>query len=221
MYNNKTRNVKRAGALWRTLPSAKAAQARSDRRKQQGGPVAARRSRIKRSITRKKTWFKVTRKWVAAPGKWDAAVYTPGMKKQGRPKSWGKPEQIVKKKALWHTAFPAQVDNRAAQRKTSDKRLYRDEASAYVAVAVAAGLTCPVVAAIPELRDGRRYGHRISGKLNEVHHMNGRRGRLLRYQLFWTALSKQGHRWVHQHPKEAREHGWLCAAGLWNKQPPI
>lgn len=101
-----------------------------------------------------------------------------------------------------------------------EKRLYRAEAREFVRAAIEAGGRCPVVAAVKELRDGRKYGHPISDKLNEVHHMRGRLGTLLRDQRFWIALSKQGHRWVHEHPAEARRLGFLCQPGEWNVPVP-
>jgi hypothetical protein len=72
------------------------------------------------------------------------------------------------------------------------------------------------VAAVPELRDGFRYGWPVSPKLNEVHHVRGRLGPLLTDRRWWMAVSKAGHRWLHQNPAEARKRGWLCEAGLWN-----
>ena len=120
-------------------------------------------------------------------------------------------------KCNWTTvvgAKPTQAKDGSAAERTA----YRKEAAAFIAAAIARGETCPVVNSIPELRDGIKYGWKISNKLSEVHHTHGRRGRLLRYKPWWLALSRLGHRWVHQHPKEARERGWLCPAGQWNEQ---
>ena len=101
--------------------------------------------------------------------------------------------------------------------KTAERAAYRAEARMFVAAAVDRGEVCTVVLGVKELREGRFYGHPTSAKLNEVHHKRGRLGPLLRDQRHWMAISKQGHRWVHAHPKEARARGWLCEAGLWNK----
>lgn len=125
-----------------------------------------------------------------------------------------------KRKAAWTVAFPEQVDDRVAEATKAEQRQYRVEAKEFVRRLVAVGARCPVVAAVPELRNGHRYGHPISDKLNEVHHTHGRRGRLLNYQPWWMAVSKQGHRWIHQHPIEARALGFLCEAGKWNCPPP-
>ena len=121
-----------------------------------------------------------------------------------------------RKKALWTRAFPKQVDNHVDKNKAAEKRLYRQEALAFVAAAIARGETCPVVDAIPELHNGMKYGHKISAKLNEVHHRQGRRGKLLRHQPLWMACSKQGHRWIHANTAEAARRGWLLSP--WNKQ---
>jgi hypothetical protein len=95
---------------------------------------------------------------------------------------------------------------------------YRREARLFVAAAVALGETCPVVDGVPELRDGFKYGWPVSNKLVEVHHVRGRSGALLMDKTWWMAISKQGHRWVHQHPRQAAERGWLAGMGEWNRQ---
>ena len=96
---------------------------------------------------------------------------------------------------------------------------YRVAAREFVRLAKSWGETCPVVNTIPELKHGRKYGHPISNELNEVHHMRGRSGKLLTDQRYWLAVSKQGHRWIHENISKARGHGWICAEGDWNKQP--
>ena len=95
-------------------------------------------------------------------------------------------------------------------------RLYAPVAKAFVQAARDRGETCPVMANVPELRGGKKYGWPVSAKLNEVHHAFGRLGALLMDQRLWVALSKQGHRWVHEHPALARERGWLAPAGRYN-----
>jgi hypothetical protein len=114
------------------------------------------------------------------------------------------------KPAPWTRAFPSQVT------APKPRETHGAEARDFVKAEIAAGKTCPVVAAVPELRGGFRYGHRISAKLNEVHHVYGRRGRLLRWQPGWKAVSKQGHRWVHEHVAEAVARGWIGPPGTWN-----
>ena len=106
----------------------------------------------------------------------------------------------------------------AKQRLAAERRRYRIEARAFVAESVARGERCPVVAAIPELRNGRKYGHPISARLTECHHRFGRVGKLLRWQAGWMAVSRLGHRWIHQHVSEARAHGWMAPVGQFNNQ---
>lgn len=124
-----------------------------------------------------------------------------------------------KPKAIWTQAFPEQRNQRnGTGRHTADEiRCYRAAARMFVNVRVEFGDTCHVVDAIPELRNGFRYGHRISNRLTEVHHTRGRAGALLLDKRFWIAVSRIGHRWIHSNPAEARRRGWLCAVGEWNK----
>ena len=37
----------------------------------------------------------------------------------------------------------------------------------------------------------------------EVHHKAGRKGKLLNYVPYWLAVSRKGHNWIHDNPKEA------------------
>jgi len=114
--------------------------------------------------------------------------------------------------------WPKPIRRRARRHQATDAE-YRREAAAFVAAAVVRGETCPVVITIPALRNGMKYGHPISARLNEIHHTRGRAGSLLRDQRFWLAVSKQGHRFIHSNIEESRRRGWICAAGLWNTPP--
>jgi hypothetical protein len=105
----------------------------------------------------------------------------------------------------------------SAKRRT-ELRQYAPLARAFVAAHVALGEACPVVSAIPELRDGRRYGWPISSRLTEVHHRRGRAGSLLLDMRHWLAVSRIGHRWIHSHPTEARARGWLCEVGYFGRK---
>jgi hypothetical protein len=42
----------------------------------------------------------------------------------------------------------------------------------------------------------------------EIHHKAGRIGRLLLDESLWLAVSRRGHTWIEEHPKEARELGY-------------
>lgn len=137
-----------------------------------------------------------------------------------------------RKQALWLTAFPKQAIKtpfRPDKVKRQPKRIrpmskkrqvtskeYREKARAFVAAAIARGETCPVVAAIEDLRESIRYGHPCCNRLNEIHHTRGRAGSLLLDERFWLAVSENGHRFIHENMDLAREYGWLCEKGLWN-----
>jgi hypothetical protein len=101
---------------------------------------------------------------------------------------------------------------------------YAREARAFVAAAAARGETCPVVAAVKELRESYRYGWPTSARLSEVHHVYGRgyggRGPLLMDKRLWMAVSKAGHRWIDANKAEARKRGWLAPAGRYNVPVP-
>ncbi len=43
-----------------------------------------------------------------------------------------------------------------------------------------------------------------------VHHRKGRAGLLLCDVRYFTAVCWWCHRWIHDHPAEARKMGWLC-----------
>ena len=105
-----------------------------------------------------------------------------------------------------------------SERRRGDVEAYRREAKAFVQAARKAGHRCPVVSSIPELRNGIKYGWPISATLTEVHHRYGRQGKLLRWKPGWLAVSKQGHRWIHAHPEQSRERGWIAPQGQWNNQ---
>lgn len=160
-----------------------------------------------------------------------------GYKKKGRPAIWLQcmPEKALrtaasivaermdfakgfnadKSKPKVQSKFRKPIRNRTPSR-AKEERIYVKEARAFVEYCVSRGWSCPVVACIKELREGRKYGYPISAKLNEIHHIHGRAGKLLRFQKAWVAVSKQGHRWIHSNPEEARRYGWLGPVGTWN-----
>lgn len=146
-----------------------------------------------------------------------------GYKKKHRPALWTQTPEEKRRRELdvlargLRKVKPTRTPR--AKHTAQESRLYAAEARAFVAAAVARGETCPVVAAVPELREGKKYGWPISARLNEVHHTRGRRGPLLRDRRFWLAVSKQGHRWVHANPARARELGFLCPLGQWEVAP--
>jgi hypothetical protein len=46
-------------------------------------------------------------------------------------------------------------------------------------------------------------------RATEVHHTNGRENERLLDRTYWMAVSREGHQWIHNNPKKARELGWL------------
>lgn len=58
---------------------------------------------------------------------------------------------------------------------------------------------CPVAS--------RVFGKRILA--TETHHKAGRVGQLLNYQPMWLAVSREGHRWIHDNPAKSYELGFL------------
>jgi hypothetical protein len=50
----------------------------------------------------------------------------------------------------------------------------------------------------------------------QCHHYQGRRGSLLLYREYWIPVSFAGHRYIDDHPNEARELGLLCPLGFYN-----
>ncbi len=119
------------------------------------------------------------------------------------------------KPAVWTTVAGAKTKKST---KAAERNAYRKAAREFIAAHRKTGLTCCVVEEIEELREGKKYGHPISNRISEVHHMRGRTGKLLMDQRFWKAVSKEGHRWIHEHMEEARKHGWLCKRGDWGRQ---
>lgn len=130
------------------------------------------------------------------------------------------------RRAPWTRAFPATVAARTAKSKRLRSRSKRQqrrtaayvrEARAFVAAEVAAGKTCPVVAAVPELRNGFKYGHPISARITQVHHTRGRLGPLLMDKRGWRGVSAMGHRWIDANREAARALGFLCQRGDWHR----
>lgn len=43
----------------------------------------------------------------------------------------------------------------------------------------------------------------------DLHHKNGRVGKMLYNEFYFMAVTRKCHDWIHLNPKEAREKGWL------------
>ena len=46
-------------------------------------------------------------------------------------------------------------------------------------------------------------------KTSECHHKAGKKGKLYLYVPYWLAVSSIGHKWIHAHPEQAYELGFL------------
>lgn len=46
-------------------------------------------------------------------------------------------------------------------------------------------------------------------RATEVHHKAGRSGKNFLDESTWMAVSREGHRWLHNNPREARARGWI------------
>jgi predicted HNH restriction endonuclease len=56
---------------------------------------------------------------------------------------------------------------------------------------------------------------------SQCHHKHGRgwRGELLMVEDLWLPVCAGCHRWIHDHPAQARKLGLLAKAGEWNRRP--
>ena len=100
--------------------------------------------------------------------------------------------------------------------RKSQNAQYRVDARLFIKDLQFKGAKCPVWLAIPEVRNARRYGWPVSGKITQCHHKFGRLGPLLLWKPGWIGVSKLGHRWIHQNIARARLHGWIAERGDWN-----
>ena len=113
-----------------------------------------------------------------------------------------KTERLARKAEAKKASPPRRIKARTPQR-AKDEATYRKEASQWL-----------------------RHYHfceweGCTKKPTEVHHRNGRRGRLLLWKNGWFALCQNHHQHVHNHPDEARRRGLLCQPGQWNDQSII
>lgn len=86
-------------------------------------------------------------------------------------------------------------------RRISDRR--RAELTAYRALRQVFLAQHPYCVVFPSLR------------ATDVHHVRGRSGEALLDTRYWLPVSRQGHRWIHDHPAEAAQRGWLASKGQW------
>ena len=151
-----------------------------------------------------------------------------GYVKKTKPAPWtiGLPKTTYKRPQRSGRVSTRKRDKNAPQRvlrtmatslRKNQIREYRENARTFVRNLRAQGVLCPVWLKIAELRNAKRYGWPTSGKITEVHHKRGRLGALLLDQRHWLGVSRLGHRFIHSNPQIARQYGWLCDKGEWNR----
>ena len=81
-------------------------------------------------------------------------------------------------------------------KKLKESREYREKAAAWLAnhPLCQCGVACVVNWAKP----------------TQVHHIRGR-GKYLLDERYWLAVCFECHEWIHAHPREAKERGWLMS----------
>jgi len=107
------------------------------------------------------------------------------------------------KPALWLSALPRRNPNRPRNGKSQARESYRTRRDRFLAKL--RNKLCPVALAV--------WKRKVP--VAEVHHTRGRIGTLLNDERYWLAVSRIGHRWIHEHPQAARERGWLAERGSW------
>ena len=117
------------------------------------------------------------------------------------------------KPAIWHTAFPEQA---------AKLRPENTERGGVKARSGGAARRMEVYHAIRDLylkpNGAVRVCSRCGRAASDVHHKAGREGLLLFDVRHWMAVCRPCHTWIHAHPKEAAQRGWLAWKGQWNKQ---
>lgn len=69
-------------------------------------------------------------------------------------------------------------------------------------------VVCPVV-----------FPTRFRKRTREPHHSRGKLGDLLFMQEYWIPICRRCHNWVGDNIGKARELGFICRYGLWNRLP--
>ncbi len=84
---------------------------------------------------------------------------------------------------------------RVSKKRSRENAQYAKQRKAYFAE--------PRVCAVMKDKTGEAL------RATEIHHIEGRIGAKLLDESHWLPVSRWGHEWIHSHPKEAREKGWL------------
>jgi hypothetical protein len=112
--------------------------------------------------------------------------------------------------------MPLQRSGRLAsksKRRTREERIYAKKRKAFLE----AHPVCQVWLANNCFDDrhgpflAHRFGERVPGSC-DIHHKAGRTGGGYLDESTWMAVSREGHDWIHAHPKEAEARGWIVRA---------
>ena len=105
---------------------------------------------------------------------------------------------MIKKKFKWSSLSPASKKRAKQNREYSVKRKLFLQAHPYCQWWLE-------MRSLPESR-ALEFGCPPS---NDIHHRAGRIGKLLIEERYWMAVSRAGHLWIHQHPKESESLGFI------------
>ena len=89
----------------------------------------------------------------------------------------------------------SKIKNRSTKRGKEEAEYLREN-RAYLQTHREAKIMCPV------------YPDK---EVTEVHHKKGRIGKLLLDKKFWLAVSREGHRYIHNNIDESMNKGWLLS----------
>jgi len=140
------------------------------------------------------------------------------------------------KPALWKTTFPEQVDAVEKHIERCLTKLIQKDPKMKGVKIVSAKATWRVnkvstsqAARLAEYRNVARawikncqgcavcQGRATISRPVHVHHVRGRLGALLTDTRFFLAMHDDCHRWVHEHPDDARKLGLLARQGDWGR----
>ena len=123
--------------------------------------------------------------------------------------------RTAKEQAKWRERIqqarqPRPAIATASRARRSELVAYRKERREFLRSAP----YCEVCVAIATLdRSFKRREH----ESEDVHHVRGRIGRLLRDRRWWKAVCREAHDWIHGNPNLARALELLAEPGQWNK----
>jgi hypothetical protein len=118
----------------------------------------------------------------------------------------------MKRTALKRTGFLKRSGKLPAmsKKRKKDSRVYSQKRKAFLS----ANPFCEVFVGVYQTKSWGQL-HKIWPLLGlfprscDIHHKAGRSGTNYLDETKWMAVSREGHDWIHSHPKEARAKGWL------------